>query len=64
MSLEDLRQMADSDNAQIALALAGYAGGLLALLLGNAAVQKIIEGAPRRRRVREARKLEKYETSA
>lgn len=64
MSPEAFREMADSDNVKIAVALAGYAGGLLALLLGNAAVQKVIEGAPRRRRVREANKLAKHETSA
>jgi|GEM_PF-5688851 len=63
MSLEALREVADSDNAKIAVVLAGYAGALLALVGGNAAVQKFLEGGPRRRRVREAKKMQKYETS-
>lgn len=56
MSPETLREVADSDIAKIA---ALYAGGLLALFGLNAVAQKFIEGIPRRRRVREAKRLEK-----
>lgn len=63
MSLEDFRQVGDSENIKIGVAMGAYAAGILALLAGSAGVRKFLEGGPRRRRVREAKKLQKYETS-